>query len=116
MLKQLKRFLFRRGYLPMGDVHDILDRAVSGIKPLEAQMMKKFIFYEPRPTTKTDFDNRYKLYKTQWDDTFLKIFGEECDKQWDRIIDRRSASWFYAAILNTVIAFVVGFVVGKFLL
>jgi hypothetical protein len=115
-ISRTRRPLFRRGYLPMGDVHDILDRTVSGIKPLEAQMMEKFIFYEPRPTTKADFDNRYALYKKQRDDTFLKIFGEECDKQWDRIIDRRSASWFYAAILNTVISFVVGLVVGKFLL
>jgi hypothetical protein len=38
MLKDLKRFLFRLGYLPIGDVQDILDRAVITIKPLEIRL------------------------------------------------------------------------------
>ncbi len=114
-LKQFKRFVFRRGYLPMSDVHDILERASGRIKPFESGMMDKYIFSRS-PKTKTEFDEYFQIYKTNWDERFLQIFGEESAKQWDRIVDRRTSAWFYGLVLNVVVAFVVGVVVGKLLL
>jgi hypothetical protein len=44
------------------------------------------------------------------------MVGEESNKQWDRIVDRRTSAWFYGVVLNAVVAFVVGIAVGKLLL
>jgi hypothetical protein len=79
-------------------------------------MMHKHIFYDPHPTTKSEFDRRYKIYRDEWNDTFLKVIGEESDNQWDRIVDRRVSGWFYVGILNTILAIIIGVLVGKFLL
>ena len=44
------------------------------------------------------------------------MVGDESEKQWDRVVDRRTSNWFYGLILNALVAFVVGVVVGKLLL
>lgn len=78
-------------------------------------MMQKYIFAHA-PKTKVQFDQYFQLYKRNWNEQFLATVGDECDKQWDRIVNRRASAWFYAFILNVLVAFVVGVAVGKLLL
>lgn len=78
-------------------------------------MMNKYIF-SSFPKTKAEFDEYFIIYKNHWDKRFLQMVGDESEKQWDRIVDRRTSNWFYAVILNALIPFVVGVFVGKLLL
>lgn len=74
-----KRFILGRGYIPMGDVHDILERVSVRIDGMGN------ISY----------------------DVFHKILSEETKRQWDRIIDRRHLN-IVSGVIFTILGFILG--------
>jgi hypothetical protein len=120
-LRSWKRLLFRRGYMPEGDFHDVFDRIRGRLDeilrppkdhapwvPTILSARASTILSEGDSTAAADHD---KTLREEANKRFLEIFREEAEAQWDRIIDRRMKDWFYSAILSGL----VGFLLGKFL-
>jgi hypothetical protein len=105
--QKLKRFLFRRVYLPMGDTHEALTRVRSRLDEMDAQLVKKHNLSPPQADAKS-LENRLRAFQLERIDSFFKVVGDETDAQWDRIVDRRAS-----ACLWTILALIIGFILGK---
>jgi hypothetical protein len=106
MSQRLKRFLFRRGYLPMGDAHDTLARVRSRLEEMDDRLAKKYQLTVPRADG--NLRERIEAFQAERVDSFFKLVSDETDTQWDRIVDRRISAWFY-----TILGLVGGFIIGK---
>jgi len=104
--KKLKRFLFRHGYLPIGDAHETIVRVRNRIDEMNERLAKQYQL--TIPTSEQNIDERIRAFRTERADSFFKLLGEETDSQWDRIMDRRAAAWFYVAF-----GLLVGFILAK---
>ena len=104
--QKLKRFLFRRGYLPMGDVHEALVRVRSRLDEMDHQLVKKYQLVIPK--VEANIEERFHAFRLERMDSFFKLVGDETDTQWDRIVDRRVSAWFYV-----ILGLLGGFILGK---
>lgn len=100
-----KRFLFRRGYMPMGDMHDIMDH----MKPL---LDEAYVGIAKRHTRGGDISEFQKAYNRESFNEFMKIFEKEAEKQWDRIVDRRFNTFLYSIVANFAFT-ILGFILGR---
>jgi len=94
-----KRVAFRRGYLPQSDYHELMERI---------ERRKDEIFTKSLQMDSTEL-------RSQSYERFLRIFSEEGEKQWDKIIDRRVAAWFYSCILNFSLGIIAGILLSRLL-
>ncbi len=110
-----KRFVFKRGYMPSGDFHDLFDRVKGRMN--EIVDPKGMPPISPIRTIlggeETELDKEQQMAaRLAWRKTagerFIKIFSEEGEAQWDRIIDRRMSDWFYSAIISGILGFILG--------
>jgi hypothetical protein len=101
-----KRRIFRRGPLPMGDVHDILARIDPRREPSERGFQRHLSNVHDVHTP--EFHQALALIQQDRDAEFIRIFNDEAEQQWDRIIDRR-----FSGVLFNVIFLIAGFLLGK---
>lgn len=125
-LKNLKRWLFRRGIMPDGDASEMHERLRGRLdetlKPLKRMM-------PPAGTTllgdvmpadeKARYEARRRETNKKLQDESIRIFSklieEEGEAQWARIVDRRVRDNFYSVFIGLVIGTLIGYLAGKFL-
>ena len=88
-----KRFLFRRGYIPMGDVHDILTHVRPRLDEADQKIFKLHLS-KVEATDTPEFREALHFIRLDRLDAFFNILGEETDNQWDRIVDKRAMNFF----------------------
>jgi hypothetical protein len=86
-----KRCLFRPGYIPMGDVHDI----IAGVDARLAEQESKILANARRNNNTLDIQELFTQVQRDRRDAFFKILDEEASSQWDRIVDRRATAVFF---------------------
>lgn len=117
-----KRFIFRRGYMPRGDFHDVFDRVRARLdetlEPLKRQkppLRPTLLGGDIPPAEQEEYEAKRKvdndvLLKESFQ-LALNVFKEETEAQWDRILDRRAKDWFFAGFIGLFL----GYVLGQFL-
>lgn len=101
-----KHRIFRRGYLPMGDLHDILARVEARREAREMSFQRHLS--NVHDVQSLQFRKALALIEKDRNNEFIRLFSDEAKQQWDRIIDRR----FSGVLFNTVFL-VVCFLLGK---
>jgi len=56
-------------------------------------------------------EGQRKALRREADVRFVKAYAEEAEAQWDRIIVRRTTSWFYSVVIGGVVSLVIGMIV-----
>ena len=99
----------------MGDHRDLMDRIKARRPEIFDQPAKRYLQTGTAATilgidsAGRSFDERAAAYTAETLERFQKVFEDEAEAQWDRIIDRRMANWFFSGVLS----FAIGFAVGK---
>lgn len=120
--KRWKKLIFRRGYMPDGDSHDMFDRVreradetYEPLKRLVPPLQPTLLANDISPAEREKYEASRKetndalLKESQ--QRFMKVVTEEAEAQWDRILDRRAKDWFYSGFVGLLF----GYVLGKFL-
>ncbi len=107
-IEALKRILFRRGALPRADMHDILDRVRSRFDEVSTTFAAKRPVAAKLPGSDEELRAVLLSERREQADLFFKLLLDETGSQWDRIVDRRAAAWFY-----NVVFLLLGFMLGK---
>jgi hypothetical protein len=114
-MSKLKRFLFRRGYLPMGDFHDMQERMRARqdefLRPLESlgsPPVATLLSAEPSAEVTKAYNERRAAAHRRSFELFMVVVKEEGEAQWDRIIDRRAKDVFYSVIVSGLIGYLLG--------
>lgn len=110
-----KRLIFRRGHMPDGDFHDLFDRVKGRMneifdpKGMPSIPPARTILSEEETVADKERRTAAELaWRTIADEQFIKVFAEEGEAQWDKIIDRRMSDWFYSAIISGILGFFLG--------
>jgi hypothetical protein len=101
-----KRHLFRRGKLPMGDLHEILAHVDARRAPQDT-VFRRYLSNVSRVDS-PNFQAALASIDAYRNDEFFRLFNEEAAAQWDRIVDRR-----FSGVLFNMIFLAVGFVLGR---
>ena len=113
LMRSCKRFLFQRGRMPEGDSRDMLDRLRRRfdeiIGPMKRHWPPTSTVLSGAPSPAAEWQR--KALRREADVRFAKAFAEEAEAQWDRIIDRRTTSWFYSVVIGGVVSLVIGIIV-----
>lgn len=107
-LRGLKMFLFRRGYIPQGDYHDMLDRIKNRFGELPKLKLPGAASGVLLDSGEVDREAAVAAWRESANQTFIKIVTEEAEAQWARIIDRRAKDWFYSGIVSGILGFLLG--------
>ena len=78
-----KRAIFRRGGLPMGDVHDILARVKPCLDESDEKIFRKHL--SGRSDFAPQYEGALESIRSDRTDEFFRILGDETEKQWDRM-------------------------------
>jgi len=114
-IKRCKKFLFRRGFLPDSDFHEAFDRVRNRFDEVFDQRQlpplppaRTILMVDESEEAKAAREKAIAKWRQASFERFAKIFTEEAESQWDRIIDRRVANWFYYPLISGVIGFLIG--------
>jgi len=112
---KIKRFLFRRGTLPMGDFHELRGRLrdrgdewQAPLRRLGPAPVATILGGEPSEEAAAKYEARRKAAYNDSAELFLRIFEGEAEAQWDRIIDRRAKDLFYSVIVSGLLGYLLG--------
>jgi hypothetical protein len=106
-----KRFVFRRGYIPMGDVRDILAHMRPRLDEADQKIFKQHLSHVQNTGT-PEFREALEWVRKDRLNAFFKILGDETVDQWDRIVDRRASNFAYGIVVNFLFV-ILGFVLGR---
>jgi hypothetical protein len=112
---KIKRFVFKRGTLPMGDFHELHGRMrerseewLAPLKKLPPIPGATLLGGDPSEEAIAKYEEARKAAHRKSMEVFLKVFNEEGNAQWDRIIDRRVKDIFYSVFVSGLLGFLLG--------